>query len=150
MDLQGREGYTVWDDIDKDVLEKDIKNGLQYKIVCGNAIHCVFSIQFNDPLIWRERDEGNAIYLHRIVVNQDFKGHRLFDKVLAWAKQFAKTKGMKYVRMDTWAENKRIIDYYKSFGFKFIEYYKTTNDFELPIQNRNLSVALLELAIAGD
>ena len=47
--------------------------------------------------------------------------------------------------MDTWADNTKIIAYYKSYGFKFIENYKTTNDSELPIQNRNLNVALLEM-----
>jgi predicted lactoylglutathione lyase len=49
--------------------------------------------------------------------------------------------------MDTWADNKKIIDYYKSFGFEFIENYKTTNATELPIQNRNLNVALLEMEL---
>lgn len=33
MDLQGKNGYNVWSGIDKTALEKDIENGLQYKIV---------------------------------------------------------------------------------------------------------------------
>jgi ribosomal protein S18 acetylase RimI-like enzyme len=49
--------------------------------------------------------------------------------------------------MDTWADNERLIDYYKSFGFEFIEYYRTTDAAELPIQNRNLNVALLEMVV---
>ena len=68
-------------------------------------------------------------------------------KVLTWAKQFARQKNLKFVRMDTWADNEKIIDYYKSFGFEFIEYYKTTDAPELPIQNRNLNVALLEMVL---
>jgi hypothetical protein len=47
--------------------------------------------------------------------------------------------------MDTWADNHKIIEYYKSFGFEFIENYKTANAIELPIQNRNLNVALLQM-----
>ena len=49
--------------------------------------------------------------------------------------------------MDTWADNEKIIEYYKTFGFKFLENYKTSNEPELPIQNRNLEVALLELKL---
>jgi ribosomal protein S18 acetylase RimI-like enzyme len=147
MDLQGKNGYKVWDGIDKIALKKDIESGLQYKIVRDNNILCIFSIQHNDPFIWRDRDQNDAIYLHRIVVNPNFKGQRQFEKVLNWAKHFAQQNHLKFVRMDTWADNEKIIDYYKSFGFKFIEYYRTTAAPELPIQNRNLNVALLEMAL---
>jgi dihydrofolate reductase/ribosomal protein S18 acetylase RimI-like enzyme len=145
MTLRGKNGYKVWSDIDKIALEKDIANGLQYKIVSGNDILCIFSIQHNDPFIWRDRDQSDAIYLHRIVVNPNFKGQRQFEKVLDWATDFARQRNLKFIRMDTWADNEKIIDYYKSFGFQFIEYYKTPNANELPIQNRNLHVALLEI-----
>lgn len=148
MDLQGKNGYKVWEEIDKAALEKDIEEGLQYKIVRDDNLLCIFSIQHNDPLIWRDRDKNDAIYLHRIVVNPNFKGQKQFQKVLNWAKQFAQSNNLRYVRMDTWADNAKIIDYYKSFGFEFIENYKTTNASELPIQNRNLNVALLELKLA--
>jgi ribosomal protein S18 acetylase RimI-like enzyme len=80
-------------------------------------------------------------------VHPNFKGQRQFEKVLNWAKHFALEKNLKFVRMDTWADNEKIIDYYKSFGFEFIEYYKTTDAPELPIQNRDLNVALLEMSI---
>ncbi|MES2373568.1 MAG: GNAT family N-acetyltransferase [Bacteroidota bacterium] len=147
MDLQGKNGYKVWNHIDKIALEKDIENKLQFKIISGNDIICIFSIQHNDPFIWREKDKNDAIYLHRIVVNSNFKGQKQFEKVLNWAKDFARQNNLRFVRMDTWADNDKIIDYYKSFGFVFIEYYKTTNAPELPIQNRNLNVALLEMII---
>ena len=147
MDLQGKNGYKVWEGIDKIALEKDIEEGLQYKIVKDYDMLCIFSIQHSDPFIWRDRDKGDEIYLHRIVVNPNFKGQKQFQKVLNWAKQFARKNNLKFVRMDTWADNKKLINYYKSFGFEFIENYKTTNATELPIQNRNLNVALLEMKL---
>lgn len=147
INLQGKNGYKVWEGIDKNALTKDIDEGLQYKIVRDNNILCIFSIQYNDPFIWRDRDQNDAIYLHRIVVNPDFKGQKQFQKVLNWAIEIARQKNLKCLRMDTWADNKKIIDYYRSFGFEFIENYKTTNAAELPIQNRNLNVALLEMKV---
>jgi ribosomal protein S18 acetylase RimI-like enzyme len=148
MSLQGKNGYKVWDTIDVLALEKDIEKNLQYKIVRGDDILSIFSIQYNDPFIWRERDRNDAVYLHRIVVNPAFKGQRQFENILNWAKQFAHQNKLKYVRMDTWADNKKIINYYTSFGFVFIETYKTPDVPELPLQNRNLHVALLELKIS--
>jgi len=147
MKLQGKNDYKVWEGIDKSALQKDIEERLQYKIVEGSDILGIFSVQHSDPFIWRDRDKGDAIYLHRIVVNPNFKGQKLFQKVLNWAEQFAQQNNLKFVRMDTWADNIKIIDYYRSFGFEFIEAYKTTNAQELPIQNRNLNVALLEMKL---
>lgn len=150
MELQGKNGYKVWEGIDKIALQKDIDERLQYKIIKDNDILCIFSIQRNDPFIWRARDQHDAIYLHRIVVNPNFKGQKQFFKVLTWAQQFARQHNLKFIRMDTWADNPKIIEYYKSFGFELIENYQTPNAPELPIQNRDLKVALLQMALDGN
>jgi ribosomal protein S18 acetylase RimI-like enzyme len=150
MQLQGKNGYKVWNAIDRIALEKDIDKKLQYKIVRDNTILCIFSIQYNDPFIWRSRDRNDAIYLHRIVVHPGFKGQKQFEKVLTWAVQFARQNNLQFIRMDTWADNEKIIDYYKSFGFQFVENYKTTDAPELPVQNRDLNVALLEMPVSEE
>ena len=142
-----KNNYVGWTTYDKNFISQDINNKLQFKIVQDNEVLCLFSICFTDVLIWREKEKGDAIYLHRIVVNPKFKGQHQFEKVLEWSKEFAQKKDLKYIRMDTWAENPNIINYYKSFGFKHIEDYTTPNTKELPKQHRNLKVALLELEI---
>ncbi len=144
---QKRKGFPVWKDYDKEVLRSDVANRLQYKIVEGDNILCVFSICFSDPIIWREREQGDAVYLHRIAVNPDFKGQKQFEKIFKWAKEYAKANHLNYVRMDTWGDNQNIIDYYTSFGFSFIENYLTPNSDELPPQHRNLYLALLEYRV---
>ncbi|MEO5777303.1 MAG: GNAT family N-acetyltransferase [Flavobacterium sp.] len=142
---QKRNKYKGWDSYDKIFLENEISKLLQFKIVTNDSsILCIFSVCFNDPLIWREKDKGTSIYLHRITVNPKFKGQKQFEKVLNWAIEYAQKNNLDTIRMDTWAENTTIIEYYKSYGFQFLENYKTTNTKELPIQHRNLNVALLE------
>lgn len=148
MKLQGQKNYKVWETIDEGALKEDIKNRLQFKIVIENNILCLFSILRNDPFIWREKDKDNAIYLHRIVVNPLFKGKKQFEKVLKWSIDLAKKEKRKFIRMDTWANNLQLIEYYKTFGFVFVENYKTANHKSLPIQNRNLEVSLLEFEIS--
>lgn len=139
--------YVGWTTYDKNFIKQDIDKNLQFKITIGNDILCVFSICFSDVLIWREREKGDAIYLHRIVVNQKFKGQKQFEKILNWIIEFGNEKGLKYIRMDTWADNPNIIEYYKSYGFQFLENYTTPNTPELPDQHRNLKVALLEMKL---
>lgn len=144
---QAKDGYKVWSNVDKETLERDVEKQCQYKIVRGGDILCLFSVLSSDPFIWRDKEKGDAIYLHRIVANPDFKGQKQFEKVLAWAIQYAHQHELKFIRMDTWADNEKLIGYYKSFGFEFLENYKTPDIPELPRQNRNLDHALLELKV---
>lgn len=144
---QQQKKYPVWNGYDKEVLRRDIENLLQYKIVMEGQIACIFSICYTDKLIWRERERGDALYLHRIVVNPHFKGQKHIAKIVEWAKHYARSRGLLYLRMDTWADNPSIINYYKSFGFEFVENFTTPNAPELPSQHRNLALALLEMQI---
>jgi GNAT superfamily N-acetyltransferase len=141
---QEKHGYPVWRDYDKDAIVRDIKNRNQYKVIVDSRIGIVFSVAYADKVIWRERDKGDAIYLHRIVVNPVCKGQKLFGVIMEWAKEHVRQKGLNNIRMDTWAANPTIINYYKTFGFEVIETYTTPNSIELPVHNRNLALTLLE------
>lgn len=147
VQFQKANNYIGWNSYDKAFIQADIQNGLLFKITNNNEIACIFSICLADPLIWREKETGNAIYLHRIVVNRKFAGEKLFNRVLDWAIQFANERKLDRVRMDTWAKNEKIIAYYISYGFSFIENYTTPGTEDLPEQHRNLTVALLEKKI---
>ena len=146
--FQKTNNYIGWNNYDRAYLLKDIQNGFLFKIVSEEGIICIFSICYSDELIWRQMEKGNALYLHRIVLNRWFKGGKVFIKVLDWALTHAGEKQLDFIRMDTWASNEKIINYYKSYGFAFIENYTTPGTENLPIQHRNLDVALLELSVA--
>ncbi len=144
---QKRNGYPVWPDYDKAVLQQDVVDQRQFKVVSGDKIAGVFSVCYDDVVVWRERDQANAIYLHRIVVNPDFKGQKLFGKVLRWAEQHAVEKQRPLIRMDTWADNPIIIAYYQSFGFRIIDHFTTPDSEALPVQQRGNRVVLLEYEV---
>ena len=145
--FQKNNNYIGWSNYDKQYIAADVERGLLFKMVAGTNVICIFSICYSDPLIWRDREKGDAVYLHRIVLNQQYKGEKVFEKVLAWTLELARQKKLGYIRMDTWAENAKIIGYYKSYGFRFVENYTTPDTDELPVQHRNLNVALLELSL---
>jgi N-acetylglutamate synthase-like GNAT family acetyltransferase len=147
IQYQEKKGYPVWRNYDRNAIIRDIENGNQYKVVIDGTMAIVFSVAYNDKIIWRDRDKADAIYLHRIVVNPVFKGQKLFGKILDWSIEHCKQKQLQFVRMDTWAANANIGDYYKSFGFNFIENYTTPDSVELPVHNRNLALTLLEFKI---
>lgn len=147
INYQKANGYPAWRGYDKNVLQQEIGKKLQFKIVSGQDILCIFSINLSDPFTWQEREKGDAVYLHRIVTNPNFKGQKLFEKVLKWTKEFAIKKNLAYIRMDTWPNNISLINYYKSFGFEIVAYTTTPDTEELPEQNRNLDVVLMQLSL---
>jgi GNAT superfamily N-acetyltransferase len=145
---QEEHGYPVWKNYDKNAIIKDIEDKNQYKIVVGSRIAMVFSVCYADKVIWREYEDGHSVYLHRIVVNPEFKGRKLFGVIVEWAIDHCNEKGRTNIRMDTWAANPTIISYYKSFGFNFVGNYTTPDSNELPVHNRNLALALLEYTVS--
>lgn len=144
---QKRNNYIPWNGFDKDILQQDIDSKRQYKIVINREIVCIFSVLNSDPFIWQEKEDGRALYIHRVVVNPAHHGQNHFKKIVTWVIDYALSVGKKSIRMDTWGDNPKIIEYYKKFGFRFIEFYTTGCQTELAVQNRNLKVALLEMVL---
>jgi ribosomal protein S18 acetylase RimI-like enzyme len=147
ISYQEKKGYPVWKNYDKNAIISDVENKLQYKVVVHSTMAIVFSVCYTDKIIWRELEHGNSIYLHRVVVNPEFKGQKLFGTMLDWVIEHSKQKGLHSIRMDTWAANPNIINYYKGFGFNFVENYTTPDSLELPVHNRSLALTLLEYKI---
>jgi ribosomal protein S18 acetylase RimI-like enzyme len=144
---QEQKGFPVWKNYDKGAILRDIENKNQYKVIIDSEPAIIFSVCYEDKVIWRAMDQGNSIYLHRIVVNPDFKGQKLFGEIMKWAIAHAKGKRLDTIRMDTWASNAVIVEYYKSFGFRVVENFTTPDTTALPVHNRNLALTLLEFKV---
>ncbi len=147
IEYQRKNNFTGWKNYDRAFLRLDVESGQLYKILSNEKICGIFSICYTDPFIWREKEKADALYLHRIVANRHVNEGPVFGLVLNWAKHLAQEKRLHFIRMDTWAENKKIIGYYKSYGFSFVEEYTTPDTPDLPLQHRDLHVALLELKL---
>jgi ribosomal protein S18 acetylase RimI-like enzyme len=144
---QKRHHYPAWKDFYQEIVDADMAARRQYKIILDGQIACIFTPMLSDQEIWRHHDDGNAVYLHRIITNPGFKGRRLFEQVLNWAAGFARQHGRTYIRMDTWARNPNLIAYYEGYGFRFFEHYTTPDSEEVPEQHRNINVVLLQLDV---
>ncbi|HLP12768.1 MAG TPA: GNAT family N-acetyltransferase [Flavobacteriales bacterium] len=120
IDYQKRKGYDLWPLFSREMVEKDIADGRQWKILEEGNVLCVFAVMYNDPVIWLERDADPAVYLHRIAINPMHKGKRMMEVIRAWALNHAKRNGKKYVRMDTWGNNETLRNYYINCGFHYI------------------------------
>ncbi|HEV8272366.1 MAG TPA: GNAT family N-acetyltransferase, partial [Chitinophagaceae bacterium] len=75
----------------------EINEKRQWKLVIENTIACNWAITFSDKEIWGEKDKNDAIYIHRIATNPNFRGNRYIDRIVSWQRSM---------------QNKEVIDLY--------------------------------------
>jgi len=135
-----------WPEFDKTLIEEEIAENRQFKLLIDNEIACVWAITYSDPEIWKDDDGVSALYIHRIATNPSFRGHNFVKIFVDWAKDFAKDK--KYIRMDTCGENVKLIQHYKNCGFSFLGIKKLKNSVNLPSHYHNADVCYFEIKLS--
>ncbi len=134
-----------WLGFDSALVNTEIAEDRLWKIVENGAITCIFSVAYADPMIWGERSGDPAMYIHRIVTNPDFRGRAFVRVITEWAKTHARSKGLRYVRMDTWGDNKKLIDYYKDCGFTFLGLTSAEISEDMPKHYHGITLSLFEI-----
>jgi GNAT superfamily N-acetyltransferase len=132
MSLQTQRNSVVWLPFEKTFIEKEIKEGRQWKLMADEEIACNWAITFNDKEIWAERDKNDSIYIHRIATNPSFRGHRFIVDIVNWARGYARSQEKQFIRLDTLGNNTRLIQHYTSAGFSFLGIFRLDNTLGLP------------------
>jgi len=131
-DLQTEKKMVVWPIFERSFIEKEIQEQRQWKLIIGNIIACNWAITFNDREIWGEKDKNDSIFIHRIATNPVMRGNRYINRIVEWAKEYARQKGKKFIRLDTLGNNTKLIEHYTSAGFEFLGIVKLTDTTNLP------------------
>ena len=134
-----------WLGFDRELIDREIDEGRLWKIVENCAAACIFSVAYEDKIIWGKDSGHSAMYIHRIVTNPDFRGRAYVKTITEWAKSHARTNGLRYVRMDTWGDNQKLIDYYQRCGFNFIGTVTPEESPTLPKHYSGISLSLFEI-----
>ncbi|KAG0227646.1 acyl-CoA N-acyltransferase [Mortierella sp. GBAus27b] len=77
-----------------------------------------FTLNYTDPfdeMLWKDLvdDWTDAVYLHRLVVEREFKGYGLGPKALMFAEHEGLKHGKHFLRLDCMADNKLLKAYYR-------------------------------------
>lgn len=146
-DFQKTKISVTWPEFERNLVEKEIAELRQWKMVVDNQIACVWATTFGDPEIWEERNIDPSVYIHRIATNPDFRGHNFVIQIVKWAKTYAQENNKNFIRLDTVGENKGLIAHYEKCGFDFLGLHKLKNTEGLPAHYKNASVSLFEIRI---
>lgn len=147
-DFQKSKFFVHWPEFKRDLIETEIHENRQWKMMIDNQIACIWATTFSDPQIWGERDDDSAIYIHRIATNPAFRGNDFVARIVEWAEQHARENIKEYIRMDTIGENRGLIEHYKKCGFEYLGYFKLDSTEGLPEHYTLADACLFERKIA--
>lgn len=146
-EYQKEVGIINWKGFERALVEREIAEGRQYKIVENADIACVFVITYSDPLIWGAADADPAIYIHRIATNPAYRGRSHVKHIVEWAKKHALELGKAFIRMDTGSGNDRLNNYYQSCGFTYKGITAIQPGGDLPEHYKNGTFSLFEIKL---
>ena len=135
-----------WQGFSRALIETEISENRQYKILVDGATACIFAVTFNDKLIWGNKDQ-DSIYIHRIVTHSKFRGFAFVKEIIKWAKAFSLNNGIKFIRMDTWADNEKLLEYYTGCGFNYVGVAVMEKTEGLPKHYEGISLSLFEIEV---
>jgi predicted GNAT family N-acyltransferase len=145
--LQRSKGVVPWPVFDRTLIENEIHEKRQWKILINNEVACIWATTFSDPLIWKEKNSDPSVYIHRIATNPSFRGKNLVAKIAEWALLYAKENNKTYIRMDTVGKNEKLIEHYGNCGFEFLGLSKLITTDGLPAHYHNATVSLFQFDV---
>lgn len=139
--------HKHWQGFSLDLVKQEIEEERQYKILIDGQVASIFAVTFNDPQIWEEKDAQPSIYIHRIVTHPDFRGYGFVNLIIDWAKEYAQQNQIEFIRMDTWADNEKLLAYYTGCGFSHVGSIQIKENSGLPKHYEGISLNLFEIAV---
>jgi len=74
--------------------------------------------QNEDQVFWPDLPKGEAAFVHKLAVKRSAGGQGISAQIMDWAKDEARRRGRRYLRLDCRAERKGLCDLYESMGFR--------------------------------
>lgn len=136
-----------WPEFSRELIEKELEENRQFKIVIYGNIACIWAVTFSDAEIWEEKNSDPAIYIHRIATNPLFRGHNFVSHIVGWTKEYARQNNKEFIRLDTCGNNSKLISHYCNAGFNFLGMKRLKDSKGLPAHYENADVCYFEIEL---
>ncbi|HEY9428257.1 MAG TPA: GNAT family N-acetyltransferase [Gemmatimonadaceae bacterium] len=142
--IQREQGAIIWPEFPQQLTVTEIETGRLFRVMDGDALAGVFSVTYDDEAIWGEGERGEHIYLHRIARATRYPGRGIMRPILEWAWAECRRLGRAGLRIDTWASNQALIDFYERQGFRLVGVRRIGVEPRLAPHYQGTELALLE------
>lgn len=116
--LKGQ-GQTLWfpEELTPEKLMGPIESGELYLVIMQSRPVGTVIFQLHDKTFWPDMPEGDAAYIHKVILRRSVAGGGLGAQIIAWAREKARREGLAYLRLDTEAARAKLCALYESAGF---------------------------------
>ncbi|WP_017611647.1 GNAT family N-acetyltransferase [Nocardiopsis salina] len=83
----------------------------------GHTVQAAVRLLDEDPHIWPEEPAGGALYVHGLMADRTRAGRGTGGRLLTWAEERARERGLHTVRLDCVAHNHALRSYYEHRGY---------------------------------
>lgn len=139
-------GFRVWRDewlTKEELITTDAPPESFYVGKIGTHTVCAFILQWNDSEYWKNAQKNEAVYLHKFCVRREFAGRNMTKLVIEAIKKLCEEKGIKYIRLDTALDEKKIRKIYLNTGFKIIDIIDYPNGRSIALYELDTSISNL-------
>ena len=75
---------NIWPQFDISLIENEVAEERQFKLLIDNKVGCIWAIIFGDPRIWEGSENDSTSYIHRIAKNPEFRGENFVKTIVDW------------------------------------------------------------------
>lgn len=141
----GEVGVSPWPEFDESEVKGNIVDGAVYVLTLNDLVIGTATVFEEDPLIWEDAEP--AFYVHRMATDRAFKGNGLSRVMIGHLAEEAKSVGKASLRLDCWAENEKLKEFYRSLGFKMLHDVFMGEAHSLPAHYWNSTTTLFEMRL---
>ncbi|GGD78642.1 GNAT family N-acetyltransferase [Paenibacillus nasutitermitis] len=74
-------------------------------------------LQEEDPFMWPDTGRTDSLFLHKLAVMSAYRKNGFAVEMLDWAKDLARLRGRRYVRLDCASDRPKLCGFYENNGF---------------------------------
>ena len=100
--------------------------------VAGQPVGCM-AITDEDKKYWKEDKAGEALYLHKLAVKQNFRGMGISSELINYAKKITIISGIKSLKLDCNADRLKLRNIYQNKGFELVETIYMDNNYKMAL-----------------
>lgn len=104
-------------DFSDESVQRDVDGGLYMAAKVGGAVAGVGRFQREGLIFWPDAEPGTSAFLHKLAVRRVWAGQGVPAALLAYARDHARSLGLRYLRLDCVADQHPLRRLYEGFGF---------------------------------
>lgn len=145
-DWQQARGADVWSEFPRAPVAADISAGCVHLAKEGDTVCGAVTLVESDPLVWGP-DDRKALYLHRLVSSRHAAGRGAGALLIRWARVVATWRCKRWLRLETWNENRALRGYYESQGFRHVRDQRFAPDSPAPADYRGTTKSFYQIEL---